>query len=125
MVAQPFLDAGAFGLVVVAALSKPAAAGAVLGSARRAHSETTTLGIACSSGSRVDTESPISLKEAAARYGLSHSHLRLLARTGRLRATRMGRDWFTTAAAVAAYLQDTTLRRKGPRTQRPAGNDNR
>ena len=73
----------------------------------------------------MDAESPIPLKEAAARFGLSHSHLRLLARTGRLRATRMGRDWFTTAAAVAAYLQDPALRRKGPRPGRSPGNSNR
>lgn len=46
----------------------------------------------------------ISLKEAAARSGLSHSHLRLLARTGKIEARRLGRDWFTTEQAVAAYL---------------------
>src|SRR5262249_56450368 len=46
----------------------------------------------------------ISPKEAAARFGLSHSHLRLLARTGRRRATLLGRDWFTTAAAVTACM---------------------
>jgi hypothetical protein len=45
----------------------------------------------------------ISLKEAAAQSGLSHSHLRLLARTGKLEARRLGRDWFTTEQAVAAY----------------------
>jgi len=47
----------------------------------------------------------ISLKEAAARSGVSHSHLRLLARTGKIAAQRFGRDWFTTEEAVAAYLQ--------------------
>jgi hypothetical protein len=33
---------------------------------------------------------------------LSASHLRLLARTGRLKAQKLGRDWFTTEAAVAS-----------------------
>ena len=56
----------------------------------------------------------ISLKEAAALSGLSHSHLQLLARTGRLEAKRMGRDWFTTAEAVAAYLNDPAKRSKDP-----------
>ena len=56
----------------------------------------------------------ISLKEAAALSGLSHSHLQLLARTGRLKAVRMGRDWFTTEEAVAQYLQDPELRSKDP-----------
>jgi excisionase family DNA binding protein len=56
----------------------------------------------------------ISLKEAASLSGLSHSHLQLLARTGRLDATRMGRDWFTTAEAVSAYLADPRKRSKDP-----------
>lgn len=47
----------------------------------------------------------ISLKEAAALSGLSHAHLRLLARTGKLEAVRMGRDWFTTNRAVQLYLR--------------------
>jgi excisionase family DNA binding protein len=63
----------------------------------------------------------LSLREAAVKSGLSASHLRLLARTGRLRATKFGRDWFTTEAAVAAYLADQHLRAKDPRkwTRRP------
>ena len=63
----------------------------------------------------MDEERLISLKDAAALSGLSHSHLQLLARTGRLRARRMGRDWFTTEQAVADYLQDAELRSKDPR----------
>ena len=62
----------------------------------------------------MDTESLISLKEAAARFELSYSHLRWLARSGRLAARKLGRDWFTTAEAVAAYLADTELRSKDP-----------
>ena len=63
----------------------------------------------------MDDERLISLKDAAARFGLSQSHLRLLARTGKLRAQRMGRDWFTTPAAVADYLGNIELRSKDPR----------
>ena len=58
----------------------------------------------------MERERLISLKEAAARSGLSHSHLRLLARTGKIRARRMGRDWFTTEEAVAAYLKEQPSR---------------
>jgi len=60
----------------------------------------------------------ISLEEAAAQFGISHSHLRLLARTGKLAATRIGKSWVTTPKAVADYLRDEPLRRKGrPRKQ--------
>ena len=100
-------------------------AGTAVGRAISARYATATLDAAWTIGSRLDTEPLISLKEAAARFGLSHSHLRLLARSGRLRATRMGRDWFTTAAAVTAYLQDPALRRKGPRPRDRPGNSNR
>jgi excisionase family DNA binding protein len=60
----------------------------------------------------------LSLREAAARSGLSASHLRLLARTGRLKARKLGRDWFTTEAAVLAYLANETLRAKDPLKRR-------
>ena len=63
----------------------------------------------------MDDERLISLKDAAGLSGFSHSHLQLLARTGRLAAKRMGRDWFTTAAAVAAYAANAELRSKDPR----------
>ncbi len=46
--------------------------------------------------------------------GLSASHLRLLARTGRLEAKKLGRDWFTTHAAVLAYLADEGARSNDP-----------
>lgn len=62
----------------------------------------------------MEEEQLISLKEAAARYKISQSHLALLARTGRLKATKMGRDWFTTADAVAEYLANTELRKRDP-----------
>ena len=62
----------------------------------------------------MDAERLISLTEAAARYPISRSHLQLLARTGRLAATKHGRDWLTTPEAVEAYLADPELRRKDP-----------
>ncbi len=68
----------------------------------------------------MDEERLLSLKDAAARFDLSHSHLRLLARAGKLRARRMGRDWFTTEQAVADYLQDAALRSKDPRKHQRA-----
>ncbi|MGI8551974.1 MAG: hypothetical protein ACR2PL_14490 [Dehalococcoidia bacterium] len=49
----------------------------------------------------MELERLISLKEAAARFQISQSQLQLLARTGRLQATKLGRDWFTTPDAVA------------------------
>lgn len=60
----------------------------------------------------------LSLREAAVRSGLSASHLRLLARSGRIQAQKIGRDWFTTEAAVAAYLADEVLRANDPRKRR-------
>jgi hypothetical protein len=63
----------------------------------------------------LDLEHLISLKEAATQFDISYSHLRLLARTGRLQARKLGRDWFTTPEAVAAYLSDSHLRSKDPR----------
>jgi len=62
----------------------------------------------------VEDERLISLKEAAAQSGLSHSHLHWLIRKGRIRAKRMGRDWFTTIEAVAEYLKDPEKRSKDP-----------
>lgn len=60
----------------------------------------------------------LSLREAAARSGLSASHLRLLARSGRIKAQKLGRDWFTTEAAVLAYLKDEALRKNDPLKRR-------
>ena len=57
----------------------------------------------------------LSLREAAAQSGLSASHLRLLARNGKLEARKLGRDWFTSKAAVDAYLADEALRANDPR----------
>lgn len=56
----------------------------------------------------------VSLREAADRTGLSASHLRLLARTGRIRAVKFGYEWLTTETAVRAYLADEALRKRDP-----------
>ena len=56
----------------------------------------------------------LSLREVAVRSGLSASHLRLLARSGKIKAQKIGRDWLTTEAAALAYLADERLRRKDP-----------
>lgn len=55
----------------------------------------------------------MTLQEAAQHLGLSHSHLRLLARQGKVQAFRKGRLWLTTAAAVRGYLQSEP--RPGPK----------
>ena len=55
----------------------------------------------------------ISLSEAAELFGLSHSHLRKLAREGKLRAQQVGRYWVTTEEAVKEYLAQD--RRPGPK----------
>ena len=68
----------------------------------------------------LDPRRLISLREAAAQFGLSDSQLRLLARKGRLAAVKLGRDWFTTPEAVAAYLADSHLRSHDPRKYRRA-----
>ena len=57
----------------------------------------------------------ISLAEAAKISGLSHGHLRLLSKQGKIWAVKIGRDWLTTEASIRAYL--ATDRRPGPKTQ--------
>jgi len=63
----------------------------------------------------------LSLREAAARSGMSASNLRLLARTGKIAARKLGRDWLTTEAAVLAYLANERLRKKDPYKRRRGG----
>ena len=58
----------------------------------------------------VSSQELITLAEASRRYKLSRETLRLLARTGRLRARKMGRDWFTTPADMEAYLASRAKR---------------
>ena len=62
----------------------------------------------------MDDEQLLSLREAAARFPISQTQLRLLAKRGRLEARKIGRDWFTTPEAVAAYLANAALRSKDP-----------
>jgi excisionase family DNA binding protein len=65
-------------------------------------------------GAQQLSENLITLREASKQSGLSMSHLRLLAKTGRLQARKMGRDWVTTAEAVERYMADTYLRSRNP-----------
>lgn len=60
----------------------------------------------------------LSLKEAAARSGLSTSFLRRLCRQGVVTAVKVGRDWIVTWSAVAAYLEDPIKRSRDPRKNR-------
>jgi len=60
-----------------------------------------------------DPEQLIPLSQAAELSGITQSHLRLLARQGKLWAKKLGRDWLTTEAAVKKYL--ATERKPGPK----------
>lgn len=62
----------------------------------------------------MENEELIPLSQAAVISGLSPQQLRLLARKGRLRAQKIGRDWLTTEAAVRAYMGDAQLRSRNP-----------
>jgi excisionase family DNA binding protein len=62
----------------------------------------------------MDKSSPandlISLAEAAKLYGLSPTYLRTIARSGRLKAKKVGRDWRTTPADLEAYIESRDQR---------------
>ena len=58
----------------------------------------------------------ITLKQAAEISGLSYSHLRLLARQEKIRAIRLGHEWFTTAKDVDEYLAQGP--RPGPKRRK-------
>ena len=66
----------------------------------------------------MEKEEFISLSEAELLSGMTRQHLALLARRGRLRATKIGRDWLTTRAAVEDYLGDRFSRSKDPLKRR-------
>ena len=51
-------------------------------------------------------QNAISMAEAAELAGLSISHMGYLARTNRLEARKIGRDWVTTKDAVERYVND-------------------
>jgi hypothetical protein len=48
----------------------------------------------------------ITLDKAAESSGFSHASLRKYAGQGKLKAKKMGRDWFTTLAAVEDYKKN-------------------
>lgn len=58
----------------------------------------------------------ITLKQAAEQVDLSYSHLRLLAREGRIWAVRVGHEWLTTLQAVQTYIEDG--HRPGPKAHK-------
>ena len=63
-----------------------------------------------------DLRDLITLKQAAELSGLSYSHLRLLARQEKIRAIRLGHEWFTTAKDIDEYLAQGP--RPGPKRRR-------
>ena len=73
------------------------------------------------SADQPNLEELITLTKAAEISGLSHSHLRHLARTGEIWAIRIGYPWFTTEQAVREYLARD--RRPGPKPEKGSGSD--
>jgi excisionase family DNA binding protein len=65
-------------------------------------------------GRPLDREELISLSDAAALSGLSLKHLGLLARQGKLRARKIGRNWVTSKEAVEEYVRDSFKRSRDP-----------
>lgn len=55
----------------------------------------------------------LALKEAAARYNLSASHLRLLCRAGVLASEKIGRDWFLSGDETVIKGQLDSRPRRG------------
>ena len=52
----------------------------------------------------ISIDQPVSLAQLADEYNLAEAHLRKLAITGRLGATKIGRNWAATRPAVEDYL---------------------
>ena len=54
------------------------------------------------------------MAEAGELAGLSVSHMRYLARNGKLESRKIGRDWVTTRDAVERYGKDEEARSRNP-----------
>ena len=52
-------------------------------------------------------------KEAAERLGLSHSHMRLLLRQGRIQGIKFGRDWLIEVDSLDYKRKRKPKRKKG------------
>ena len=52
----------------------------------------------------------LTLSDAATRYGFKRGYLRLLAVRGRLKALKVGRNWFTTAKEMETYIKSRKQR---------------
>lgn len=52
----------------------------------------------------INVQQPVSFSQLANEYGLTEAHLRKLAITGRLAASKIGRNWTATRAALEDYL---------------------
>ena len=66
----------------------------------------------------INIEQPVSLAALAGEYGLAEAHLRKLATTGRLRATKIGRNWAASRAAIEDYLDTRRYNAKDVRAAR-------
>lgn len=61
----------------------------------------------------ISIDQPVALAQLAAEYNLAEAHLRKLAISGRLRATKVGRNWAATRAAIEDYLDSRRYNAKG------------
>jgi hypothetical protein len=52
----------------------------------------------------------ISLSDVAKQYGFKHDYLRHLASRGRLKAFKLGRNWFTTLEEMEIYIKSRKQR---------------
>ena len=59
----------------------------------------------------------LSIAEAAKLTPYSADYLSLLARQGRLPATKIARNWLTTRKAILSYLQEQQVKHQGMATQ--------
>lgn len=66
---------------------------------------------------RLDDHSPIPLSEAAAYSGFTAEYLRQLAKSGKLRAEKIGRNWATTRQAVDDYKRIGLKRGRKPKKE--------
>ena len=66
----------------------------------------------------VNIDQVVSLAQLAGEFNLAEAHLRKLALTGRLRATKVGRNWAATRAAVEDYLDSRRYNAKEVRATR-------
>ena len=59
---------------------------------------------------KIEDNRYITLREAAQIYGCTQKHMNLVARRGKLKAIKMGRNWVTTKEWLDEYKNNFTIR---------------